>query len=67
MLGILGVIAVRLSQDHRESFQKWAPRSWFMWSTFWLYATWHKELWVMFIICVLYTNAGAGKDSNVGI
>ena len=57
MLGILGVTAIRLSQDPKESIQKWAPVVGLCGQPFWLYATWNKELWVMFIICVLYTNA----------
>ena len=55
MLGILGVTAIRLSQDHRESFQKWAPVVGLCGQPFWLYATYTKELWVMFLICCLYT------------
>ena len=55
MLGILGVTAIWLSQDHRESVQKWACVFGLLGQPFWLYATWTKELWVMFIICCFYT------------
>lgn len=57
MLGILGVTAVRLSQDHRESVQKWACVFGLCGQPFWLYATFSRELWVMFLICILYTHS----------
>lgn len=57
LLGIFGVIAIRFTQDPRESRQKLAPVIGIIGQPFWLYATWNKELWVMFFICCLYTDA----------
>lgn len=55
LLGICGVTAIWLSQDHRERVRRWACIFGLAGQPFWLYATFTKELWVMFIICIFYT------------
>ncbi len=54
-LGILGVIAVLLSQDRRPSVQRYACFFGLAAQPFWFYATYVAEQWGIFSLCVLYT------------
>lgn len=56
-LGLLGVTAIRLSQHHEPKYQKLSPIFGLCGQPFWFYATYQKELWIMFLLCMLYTYA----------
>ncbi len=56
-LATFGITAIWLTNDSRESFQKWGPVIGLLGQPFWLYATYNKELWGMLIICCFYTVA----------
>ncbi len=57
MLGILGITAIRLTQHPNVEYQKYACVVGLLGQPFWLYATYSKDLWIMFLICCLYTHA----------
>lgn len=54
-LGLLGVTAVRLSQDHRENVRRFACLFGLAAEPFWFYATWQAEQWGIFALCFLYS------------
>ena len=54
-LGILGVIAIYLSQDRRLRVQRFACLFGLASQPFWFYATWQAEQWGIFALCFLYT------------
>jgi hypothetical protein len=54
-LGILGVIAIYLSQDSRVSVRRFACLFGLAAQPFWFYATYVAEQWGIFALCALYT------------
>ncbi len=54
-LGILGVIAIFLSQDARPTVRRWACVFGLSSQPFWFYATYTAEQWGIFALCFLYT------------
>ena len=58
-IALSGLIAVWLTQDPRESWQRWACIFGILGQPFWFYAAWSAEQWGIFALCVLYTYAWA--------
>ncbi len=54
-LGLLGVIAIWLSQDARPDRRRFACLFGLAAQPFWFYAMWHAEQWGVFGLCFLYT------------
>lgn len=50
-----GMIAVWLTQDHRESWRRWACLFGMAGQPFWFYATYKAAQWGIFATCVVYT------------
>lgn len=53
-LGLFGVTAVFLSQDHRQQWRRWACIFGLASQPFWFYATWKAGQWGIFALCWLY-------------
>ena len=54
-IAFTGVTAVWLSQDHRESWRRYASIFGLIGQPFWFYAAWQAGQWGIFILCILYT------------
>jgi len=54
-LGILGVIAIYLTQDSRASVRRFACLFGLASQPFWFYTTWQAEQWGIFALSILYT------------
>jgi len=58
-IALTGLIAVWLTQDQRESWQRWACIFGILGQPFWFYAAWSAGQWGIFALCALYTYAWA--------
>jgi len=58
-IALSGVIAVWLTQDQRQSWQRWACIFGILGQPFWFYAAWSAEQWGIFALCLLYSYAWA--------
>jgi len=54
-IALLGVTAIWLSQDKRESFRRWACIFGLMAQPFWFYTTYKAGQWGIFCLCFLYS------------
>lgn len=54
-IAIFGVLAIRLSQDHRRHVQRWACVAGLLAQPFWFYATYRAQQWGIFGLCFFYT------------
>ena len=55
VIAIFGVVAVYLSQDHRESVRRWSCVFGLIAQPFWFYAAWRAEQWGIFFASFAYT------------
>jgi len=55
VIGLLGVVAVFLSQDPRSSRRRWAPVLGLAAQPFWLYTTWRAHQYGIFALSFFYT------------
>lgn len=53
-IALLGVTAVWLSQDARESRRRWASVFGLLGQPFWFYATWKAQQWGIVALCFVY-------------
>lgn len=53
-IGLLGVTAVFLSQDHRHGVRRYSCLFGLCAQPFWFYATWKAQQWGIFSLCFLY-------------
>lgn len=53
-IAVFGVAAVFLSQDHRESWRRWACIMGLLGQPFWFYATWKADQWGILALCFIY-------------
>lgn len=60
-IGIMctGVVAVWLSQDHRENWRRYACLFGMAGQPFWVYAAWSAEQWGILVMTILYTYSWA--------
>lgn len=58
-IAVFGVLAIRLSQDHRPRVARWACICGLAAQPFWFYSMWMAEQWGVFGLCFLYTWAWA--------
>jgi len=56
-LGLLGVTAIRCSQDHRPQYQKLAPIFGLLGQPFWFIAMIKSQQWGVVVLCCFYTMA----------
>jgi len=54
-IAITGVVAIWLTQDHRENWRKYACLFGLVGQPFWFYSAYSAEQWGIFILCVFYT------------
>lgn len=58
-IAIFGVAAIRLSQDARPTWRRWACVCGLLAQPFWFYTTWVNGQWGIFALCFLYSWAWA--------
>ena len=58
-IAVFGVVAIRLSQDHRPRVQRWACVCGLLAQPFWFWTTYVNGQWAIFGLCFLYTWAWA--------
>lgn len=54
-IALAGLIAVRLSQDLRANWRRWACIPGLLGQPGWLYSTWVAQQYGIFLVCILYT------------
>lgn len=57
LIALLGVTAIWLSQDSRETVRKWACVFGLLSQPFWFYSSYVSEQWGIFILCFFYATA----------
>ena len=55
VIAVTSVIAIWLTQQHREDWKKYACLLGLLGQPFWFYATYKAEQWGIFILCFFYT------------
>lgn len=56
-IALTGVVAIWLSQDHRDNYRKWASIFGLIGQPFWFYSAYSAEQWGIFALCFFYTYA----------
>ena len=56
-IALTGVVAIWLSQDHREGLRKYACIFGLVGQPFWFYSAYSAEQWGIFVLCIFYTYA----------
>jgi len=54
-IALTGVIAIWLSQDHRDNWRKYACLFGMVGQPFWFYSAYTAQQWGIFILCFFYT------------
>lgn len=56
-IAITGVVAIWLSQDHRDNYRKYACIFGLAGQPFWIYSAYSAELWGILILSLFYAYA----------
>ena len=55
MIGLVGGLAILLSQDQKESYRRYACLFGLVAQPFWFYSAWQGNDWGIFIVCFICT------------